>query len=73
MNKYICPIFDNEAYQIWNEVIIASSLNSAKEKLMNKILTDYEIEEDYDEWEEFWNAMQEFNIIIGEFTDIESI
>lgn len=73
MNKYICPIFDNEAFQIWNEIINASSFNSAKEKLINKILTDYEIDEDYDDWEEFIDRMIKFNIAIGELTDIESI
>lgn len=73
MNKYICPIFDHDAYQIWNEVINASSFNSAKEKLINKILTDFEIEEDYDNWEEFVERMDEFQLVIGKLIDIESL
>lgn len=73
MTKYIIPIFDNEAFEIWIETINASSLNSAKEKFINKILTDYEIDEDYDDWSEFVDRMEEFNIIIGNFEDIETL
>lgn len=73
MNKYIIPVFDNEAYQIWNEKISATSLESAKDKLMNKIISDYDIEEDYSDWNDFVENMMEFNIIIGDFEDIETI
>lgn len=76
MNKYIVPIFDNDAYQIWIDVINATSLNKAKEKLMSKIIEDYELDEDFsdaNEYDDFIDRMSEYNIVIGDFEDIESI
>lgn len=76
MNKYIVPIFDSDAFQIWTDTISAISLAKAKEKLMSKIIEDYELDEDFsdaNEYDDFVIRMTEYGIIIGDIEDIETL
>lgn len=77
MNKYIIPIFDSESYQIWIEKISAKSLDQCKDKIISKIADDFEIDElsefDSSEYEEFVEKACDYNLIIGDIEDIETL
>lgn len=76
MNKYLIPICDIEAGSCWIHVIMAKSLNDCKEKCINYILDYYEFD-DFDDsmdFASFHNKLNyDYNIIIGNITDIDEI
>lgn len=74
MNKYIIPICDIDAGQIWTETIIAKSSLACQDKLMEKLIDYYNIENDFPDYREFVTAMDsEYNILVGDIIDIEEL
>lgn len=73
MNRYVIPICDLGETSVWNEVVLANSYSDCKEKLMESLSEDYEIPE-CNSYGEFYNlAFREYNILIGDITDIEEL
>ena len=67
MNKYIIPICDISKSKVYNLTINAQSYKDCQDKIMDKF-------EDYsDSYEEFINAMDEEDILIGKITDVEEL
>lgn len=71
MNKYIIPICDTEAWQIWNQVISAKNETECKDKLMNMLSRDFNFypEGDYSEFVIQFDT--ELGILIGSIQDVE--
>ena len=73
MNKYIIPIADISDGEVYFETIMARSLSDCQDKLMRKLSEEYGIEEVTD-YRDFINiADSNYDLLIGEITDIESI
>lgn len=69
MNKYIIPICNLPKSRVYNAVIMANSLESCQDKLMN-MFEDYSDSYDYDE---FIKNLDDKDILIGEIADIEEL
>ena len=73
MNKYIIPIADVSDGEVYFETVMARSLSDCQDKLMRKLSEEYGIEEVTD-YRDFINiADSNYDLLIGEITDIESI
>lgn len=71
MNTYLFPICDSNENIVWIEKIKARNLSSAKEKLVQMLLEDYEdlnLPDDLNEMEKILNSN---GLILGELYDIE--
>lgn len=67
MNKYIIPICNIPASKVYNLIINANSYKECQEKIMNKF-------EDYSEsYQEFVEALDNRDILIGKITDVEEL
>lgn len=74
MNKYIVPICDIEAGQIWMKTIIAESNSACQEKIMEYLINMYDFEDKATNYREFVELTDsEYNILIGEIKDIEEL
>lgn len=72
MNKYIIPVCDLVEATVSLYKISARTLSECQEKLMQKFSDTYDI--DGCNYREFLNTMdKEYNIAIGEITDIETL
>lgn len=72
MNKYIIPICDIQAGDVWNQVVSATSLSSCKDKLIADITNEYDLRITND-WKDFVEECDSNDILIGTITDIEEI
>lgn len=73
-NKYIIPVCDKQADQVWNYTIIANSISQCEEKLVKKILEEYEtLDGDSISYNDFIEYLSENDILVGDITDIETI
>lgn len=72
MNTYLVSIADIEANETWIQKINARSLEECKEKLIEYLSTEYEIDFSLD-WNEFISEISDNGFLIGEITDIEEI
>lgn len=72
MNKYIVPIADLYAEQVWNEVFSARSISECQEKIIRSIIDQYDFDEP-NSWEDFIEDMNQREILIGEIKDIETL
>ena len=73
MNKYIIPIADISGGEVYFETVMARSLSDCQDKLMRKLSEEYGIEEVTD-YRDFINiADSNYDLLIGEIIDIESI
>lgn len=70
MNTYIIPIFDYDSVKVWNEVVKARSFEDAKNKVINIITTEYDLDFPED-WEDFKEILSNNNIEIGKLQDVE--
>lgn len=70
MNKYVVAICDVDTS--WIEVISATSLNLAQEKLMNSICNRFNVDNPYN-YKEFLQLADDADIIIGDLVDIETL
>lgn len=72
--KYIIPVCDMQANQVWNYIIVANSRQQCKEKLAQQILEEFDTLDDnsvsYDDFVEYLNKN---DILVGEIQDIEEI
>ena len=73
MNKYIIPIADIPGGEVYFETIMARSLSDCQDKLMRKLSEEYGIEEVTDYRDFISIADSNYDLLIGEITDIESI
>ena len=73
-NKYIIPVCDIRANQIWNYVIIANSIKECEEKLVQQILEEYETLDDNSvSYDDFIGYLFENDILVGDIQDIEEL
>lgn len=73
MNKYIIPISDFINKDVWNEIILARSINECKDKLMESLMENYEELEESDSYKSFVKQCLKKDLIIGDITDIETL
>ena len=72
MSKDIVPICDIQAGKVWNKIISANSLSACKDKLMEQICNDYDMDLT-DSYNEFIRALDDNDILIGNIRDIEEL
>lgn len=72
MNKYLCPLCDIQAGEVWNQVISATSLDNCKDKLMSFIIDEYDLKPT-DDWNDFVEECDSNDILIGVIEDIETL
>lgn len=73
-SKYIIPICDAQANQVWNYVIIAKSIKECEEKLVQQILEEYETLNDNSvSFDDFIGYLFEHDILVGDIQDIETL
>lgn len=73
MNKYVIPICDWKASDIWNEVISARSLEDCQDKLMDKLCDMYGFLDTRKDYSDFIEECDINDLLIGEITDIEEL
>lgn len=74
MNKYIIPICDIEAGDIWIKTIIARSNSDCQEKIIEELIDLYDIEDNTSSYREFVEFVDtKYNILIGDIKDIEEL
>ena len=74
MNKYIVPICDIEAGQVWIKTAMAKSNSDYQDKLMEELIDYYELDDTVSNYREFVELLDsKYNILIGEIQDIEEI
>lgn len=71
MNTYLFPICDVRDNIAWIEKIRARNLASAKEKLVQMLMEDYEEYDLPDDMSEIERILSSNGIILGELYDIE--
>lgn len=76
MNKYLVPICDIEAGVCWIQTIMAKSLKNCQEKCISFIIDYYDFTDldDSMSYSDFHNKLNfDYNIIIGNITDIDEV
>lgn len=73
MNKYVIPVVDYTATDIWNEVISARSLEDCQNKLMDRLCDMYDFLDTGQDYSDFIEQCDKSDILIGEITDIEEL
>lgn len=71
MNKYVIPICDIQAGQVYNKVIVAKSYNACQDKLMEFLINEYDCMQECLSYQEFVELADDNDILIGKITDIE--
>lgn len=69
MNKYIIPICNLPKSKVYNAIIMANSLASCQDKLM-EMFEDYSDSNDY---QKFLKDLDDQDILIGRIADIETL
>ena len=72
MNKYLCPICDIQAGEVWNQIISATSLSDCQDKLTDFITEEYDLSPT-DDWMDFVEECNANDILIGQIEDIETL
>ena len=72
MNRYIIPICIFDKSKIYNILVNARSYNDCKEKIMYKLIEEFDLP-DIDDYDDFINELYNRNILIGEIKDIETL
>lgn len=67
MNKYIIPVCNIPKSKVYNLIVSARTYEDCQDKIMSKFNSDF------DSYQEFVNAMDNQDILIGEITDIEEL
>lgn len=74
MNKYIIPICDISAGQVWIKTIIAKSTSDCKDKLMAELIDLYDMEDTAVSFREFVQFLDtNYDILIGDIKDTEEL
>lgn len=71
MNTYLFPICDVNDNIVWIEKIRARNLTTAKEKLVQMLMEDYEEYDLPDDLREMERILNSKGIVLGELYDIE--
>lgn len=71
MNTYLFPICDVRDNIVWIEKIRARNLASAKEKLVQLLMEDYEEYDLPDDMNEIERILSSKGVILGELYDVE--
>lgn len=72
MNRYIIPICIFDKSKIYNMLVNARSYNDCKEKVMYKLIEEFDLP-DIDDYDDFIDELYNKNILIGEIKDIETL
>lgn len=72
MNRYIIPICIYDKSKIYNMLVNARSYNDCKEKVMYKLIEEFDLP-DIDDYDDFIDELYDRNILIGEIKDIETL
>lgn len=72
MNRYIIPICIFDKSKIYNILVNARSYNDCKEKIMYKLIEEFDLP-DIDDYDDFIDELYYRNILIGEIKDIETL
>lgn len=72
MNRYIIPICIFDKSKIYNMLVNARSYNDCKEKIMYKLIEEFDLP-DIDDYDDFIDELYYRNILIGEIKDIETL
>lgn len=72
MNKYLIPICDVQAGEVWNQVISAISLSACQDKLTEIINNEYDLSPT-DDWMDFIEECNANDILIGQIEDIDEL
>lgn len=72
MNKYVTPICDIQAGQVWNQILLAKDVRDCQEKLIRLLVDRYDLE-DCLTYKEFVVLADKNDILIGEIRDIEEL
>lgn len=72
MNRYIIPICIFDKSKIYNMFVNARSYNDCKEKVMYKLIEEFDLP-DIDDYDDFIDELYYRNILIGEIKDIETL
>lgn len=72
MNRYIIPICIFDKSKIYNILVNARSYNDCKEKVMYKLIEEFDLP-DVDDYDDFIDELYYRNILIGEIKDIETL
>lgn len=72
MNKYIIPICDIQGGFVWLQIIMARNILECQEKLTQKLINEYDLEEG-NSYKEFVEIADKNDILIGDIKDIEEI
>lgn len=72
MNRYIIPICIYDKSKIYNMLVNARSYNDCKEKIMYKLIEEFDLP-NIDDYDDFIDELYNRNILIGEIKDIETL
>lgn len=71
INTYIVPVSNGN--NVWIETVKAKDYNDSLEKFIEYFSRKFEIEDYFDDWEDFQDELSYKNIIFGEVKDIEEL
>lgn len=71
INTYIVPVSDGNS--VWIETVKAKDYNDSLEKFIEYFSRKFEIEDYFDDWEDFQDELSYRDIIFGEVKDIEEL
>ena len=71
MNTYLVPICDTNDNAVWIEKIRARNLSSAKEKLIQMLMDDYEDLDLPDDLKSIEEILSSNGVLVGELYDVE--
>lgn len=72
MNKYIIPVCDIQSGLVWNEIISSRTINECQDKLIQKFIDKYDLEEG-NSYREFVEIADKNDILIGTISDLEEL
>lgn len=74
MNKYIVPICDINAGDIWIKTVMARSISECQEKIMEELIDCYDMENNFSNYREFIEFIDSnYDILIGDIKDIDEL
>lgn len=71
INTYIVPVSNGN--NVWIETVKAKDYNDSLEKFIEYFSRKFEIEDYFDDWEDFQDELAYRDIIFGEVKDIEEL
>lgn len=74
MNKYIVPICDISASNIWIKTVMARSSSECQDKVMEELIDYYDMENNFSNYREFIKFIDSnYDILVGDVKDIDEL